>query len=919
MKHIISLSMKYIRRQKMRTVLTFLCITLSVFILCTFGAYIGSTLQTLQNQCKRENGSAEADLRPWFQRLKEYDEIESAIDVIQNHILVSDYNAYAESIIEDYKGIRLGERSEENSSILTFMEFDDGNEIRRLERVYEKAYMGNDELHPEGSFHAEWKNDLAKNEGSIVPIWFQDMGYSVGDTITFTLRPVIAEIDEDDALMKEVRQKLLDEFGTSVMWGEPECYELDNETQNLIAHNSLEGSFEHYGMTFNDVPLKNVEYGEPVEVSLKIAGFHVDSSSNALTVINSDMDSFFNHELVEKNSADLTHWYTASADVRINENVDFDDGMEELYGALGFKRGNYYADLPVLNYDLLFLEFRSAGSLVNSFPVIILIFVLIFFAWLVARFVIDNAFEISNQERSLQFATLRIMGASKPQIVALVFTEALLYTLTAVPIGTISAYLLCKYSFTSLRNIGFQDFEYKANIYFVIGGIILCIAAIFISAYTSAMWASRKLSLTEAMNVGKPKKTRHRKSKIRLSSKQFMRRYTSKNIARSKGRYIISTITMAFGTMFFTFSLMLGLFLYGNMDKIIDNDNLRDFSIGQIPVNMLNEVEETFGNEELFKKYEIEDISNSYSDGVYEFDKEKLEELFPYKMTLHDILTVKSISRNDFDKYIAETSGMTYDEFVQSGGAIYNISCYGAKNFDFDENGDVVRQYEDSYQETNIPLVLHKDIEVNIIGVACNEFHIFPCLIIPIESDIAEKLDMVLNVEATVNGQENYVEAEKVYSEFVAENNPMFYRNSYMTNTGLSEFIKAIVKIAITFISAIWLVGVLSMVNSINTSVLNRSRELMMLRSVGMSRQQLRKTVILESVMYSATASSVGIIAAIGAFFVLMTANGVQPVMLVSMALGLLTSIGVNIIIAILASIPASRNLEKAEALTRTF
>lgn len=917
MKHIISLSLKYIRRQKLRTMLTFLCVTLSVFILCTFGAYIGSTLQTLQNQCKRENGSSEANITSWLEQKKEYDEIESAIDVIQNHILVSDYNAYAGSIIEDYKGISLGERSEENNNILTYMEFDNGKEIRRLQRVYEKAFMGNDELKPEGSFRAEWKNDLRNNEGSIVPIWFEDMGYSVGDTLTFTLRPVIAEIDEDDALMKEVRQKRFDEYGTSAMLGDPEWDELDNDTRLLIQANDIIQAFEYYDMTFNDIPMKNVEYGEPVEVSLKIAGFDTEVSNTCLHITSSDIDNFFNKELVEKNSADLTYYYSASADVRINENVDFDDGMEALYGDLGFKRGNYYADLPVLNYELLFLEFRSAGSLVQSMPTIIIIFVLIFFAWLVARFVIDNAFEISNQERSSQFTTLRIMGASKPQISALVFTEALFYTLTAVPIGTISAYVLCKSSFTSLRNMGFQDFEYKANIYFVIGGIILCISAIFISAYTSAMWATRKLSLTEAMNVGKPKKTRRRKSKIRLNSKQFMRRYTSKNIARNKGRYIISTITMAFGTMFFTFSMMLGMFLYSNMEKIINNEDARDFSIGHISLNMLDEAEKIFGNKELFRKYEIQDTSIGYSPGVYEVDKTKLEELFPYKFDLKKVLIVKGISRSRFDKYIAEISGMTYDEFVQSGNAIYIIPCYGFPVM-MDENGSPIRQYDDSYQETNIPVVLN-DTEINIIGSACSELNSFPCLIVPFESDIAEKIGMVFDIEATVNGQENYAEAEKVYNEFIEKSNPMFYDNQYMTNTGFSEFVKAIVKIAITFISAIWLVGILSMVNSINTSVLNRSRELMMLRSVGMSRQQLRKTILLESVMFSALSSSIGIIVAIGAFFVLMTAIGIQPVMLISMAVGLLVSIGVNVIIAIIASIPGARNLEKAEALIRTY
>lgn len=926
MKHIISLSLKYIRRQKMRTVLTFLCVTLSVFILCTFGAYIGSTLQTLQNQCKREYGSAEANLRPWFERMKEYDEIENAIDVIQNHVVVSDYNANSETIIEDYKGIRLGDRSEENSSILTYMEFDDGKEIRRLERVYEMAFMGSDELNPEASFHAEWKSDLQNNEGSILPYWVQDMGYSVGDTLTFTMRPVIAEIDEDDEVMKEVRQKLLDEFGTSVMRGEPECDELDDETKQLI--NSLEQNFEHYGMTFNDVPLKNIEYGEPIEVSIKIAGFHADASNSCLSVVNSDMDSFFNKELVEKNSDDLTYWYYGSAEVRINEKVDFDDGMEMLYEDMGFPKGNYYADLPNLNYELLFLEFRSAGSLAASIPSILLIFVLIFFAWLIARFVIDNAFEISNQERSTQYAALRIMGASKPQISALVFTEALFYTITAVPIGTFTAYLLCNSSFTALRKMGFQDFEFKANVYFVIGGIILCIAAIFISAYTSAMWASRKLSPAEAMNFGKPKKkdkkTRRRKSKIKLNSKQFLRRYTSKNIARSKGRYIISTITMTLGTMFFTFSMMLGLFLYNGFSQTINNDSCYDFSISYVPINMLTEAEEIFGNEKLFSKFDISSTAASYSDFLIDpnnVDKEKFEEFFPYNMDLSNTFLIKGIDRNGFNKYIAEISGMTYDEFLQSGSAIYNVPCYG-RHVMLDENDNPIRQYDDSYQALDTPLTVkyqYNNIEVDVIGSVCCGFNHIPCLIVPFESDIAGKMNLQLFIEARVNGQENYNEAEKVYNEFVEKSGSISYSNTYMTVTGFSEFAKAIVKIAITFIAAIWLVGVLSMINSINTSVLNRSRELMMLRSVGMSRKQLRNTVLLESVMFSALSSSVGILTALGVFFVLMKGLGFEPVMLVSMAIGLLLSIALNIIIAILAAIPGARNLEKAESLMNTF
>lgn len=923
MKHIISLSLKYIRRQKMRTLLTFLCVTLSVFILCTFGAYIGSTLQTLQNQCKRENGSAEASLGSWFEQMEE-DEYAEKIDILQNHVVVSDYEAhYIEEIVE-YKGIGLGERLPDNRNIMAYCEIDVGTGIKRIGRILEISHLGNDELLDEGN-RAYYKQMFKDSEGSVVPTWVEDMGYSVGDTLTFTIRPVVAEIDEDSSVMKEIRQKLLGEFGSSVMRDDAEYFELDNEAQKNTIQQNLTDVFEYYGMTFTDIPMKNEEYGEPVEISIKIAGFTNIHSQKTLNILSREIYSFTD-ELLEKNP-DFEHYTSASADVRINEKVDFDDAMEMLYEDLGFPKGNYYADLPNLNYKLLFLEFRSAGSLVEAIPTIVLIFVLIFFAWLVARFVIDNAFEISNQERSSQYAALRIMGASKPQIATLVFTEALFYTVTAVPIGTVSAYLLCSSSFKALRGMGFQDFEFKANAYFVIVGIILCIAAIFISAYTSAMWASRKLSPAEALNFGKPKRKnkriRKRKSKIKLNSKQFLRRYTSKNIARSKGRYIISTVTMAFGTMFFTFAMMLGLFLYSKFDLISENGY--DFDIHDVSDDMFAEMEEKFGNEEIFSKYEIS-ASSFYTDFEIsggDTEKERLEEIFPYDISLKTkgSFSVIGITRSQYDEYIAEISGMAYDEFVQSGNAIFSINCYGMP-IDMDEYGKPIRHYNDSYQKLDTPVTVNhqfENVKFDVIGGLCSDFSAIPTFIFPVDSDFAKTFDFMFDIKAKVNGQKNYIEAEKVYSEFVEKSGSRFYYNSYMTVTGFSEFVKAIIKIVITFIASIWLVGVLSMVNSINTSVLNRNRELMMLRSVGMSRKQLRKTVVLESVMFSALASSLGIILAIGAFFAVMTMIGAEPMIFVSMAVGLILSIAVNIIIAIFAAIPGARNLEKAESLVRTF
>ena len=56
MKHLISLSFKYIRRQKLRTFLTFMCIMLSAFILATVCVYGSSLYSTLYNYTATEDG-----------------------------------------------------------------------------------------------------------------------------------------------------------------------------------------------------------------------------------------------------------------------------------------------------------------------------------------------------------------------------------------------------------------------------------------------------------------------------------------------------------------------------------------------------------------------------------------------------------------------------------------------------------------------------------------------------------------------------------------------------------------------------------------------------------------------------------------------------------------------------------------------
>lgn len=920
MKHLISLSLKYIRRQKLRTALTFMCVTLSVFILCSFGAYLGSIVQTMKNSETRQFGSYEADITGWIDQMKSEDQ-DKALKTIANHAAVSDYCAFYQEKF-DYSSTN---NKPEPDGRFSFLEFSDGKNVERLKFLTYESAAGNASLCGQYGLYnpnyAEYDIDFDAGDGYLVPSWIRDMGYSEGDTITFTLKNVNATYDEDSEIIKAAREENIKEKGSSVFADDAGYAELDYEEKRKASRVSLASHLTYNkDIQFKDIPITDEVYGESHEYTLKIAGFNDCIDHDLLIQANKGVNPMFDSLMID---SDAESYGIQNTFVRINENLDIEDGLQMLFEDLGFSAGDYNLYPPVLNEYLLLLEFRLSSGIANYIPIIALLCVFVLLIWLLARFVIDNAFEISSKERSTQYAALMILGSSKMQISTLVFTEAVFYMLTAVPTGAALAYLLCCSSVSALRNIGFADFEFSFNPYIAAISIFLCVLAIFISAYTSAMWAARKLSPAEALNFGKPKgkkKVRHHKSKLKLGSKRFFLRYIGKNIMRSKSRYFISTITMTIGVFLFTFVMMIGMTVGKELKSELGAKHLdADFTVYLYYNTCVDDIDSNFRNNDLFSRVEVDgtyiipfdsdDPSGSKSD-IRKFVKSVS---FYDSDDLNNIINFVDIAY--FDQYLAEPLGMTYEEFSALDGVIFRQSVYGPT----DENGEQAAHEEGywKFEESDVYTAkLTEGDELNIVGTMCSK-HGNNGFIASINSELAKEYCHDVWVHLNVNGSKNYPEAEKMYTEFIEKYNAEeSSENNYMFATGSSEFIKAIVKMVLTLVGAIWAVGILSMVNSINTGVLNRSKELLMLRSVGMTKKQLKRTIMLESMMFSALSSILGILLAAASYAIFMHGNG-ETVSFAGLGGGIFIAALVNIIIAAAAAVPGIRNLEKSESLIK--
>ncbi len=939
MKHLISLSFKYIRNQKLRSTLTFLCITLAVFIMNTFSAYVSSVRATMVEKIIREEGGWEVMIADLLAATPDH---EKAVDIISSHAAVSAYSC--EEMIKYHS---YSSRNEDGYLPYFSVRLDDQEALAVYSITQKLCNSGSvDENYP------DFENKKISADSAYVPVWFMDYGYEIGDTVTITITPVMAQLDEDSPQVQAMYQFLAEKTvpGTYLPYVDDGNSLPDEETLQdypSICSNSLLG-FLREQFSDNEIPFCNEQYGKAYTFTVTIEDFLYGQSDTDYFCIetsfasNVDLKSLHDENLEFMPEEQCAYWPESIASIRVKDHIDFEEGLMALLLDLGFEKKDYYTYFPqsseqIFHQELLGYEMKSAYAITFMLPVIILVLGLTLLVWAISRFVIDNAFEISVKERVNQFAVLRIMGASRGQMLALVFTEAVFYCLTALPIGIFTAFGLCKLVFSTLHNSGFSYFTFHADPLVTFIGIFLCVAGICISAYTSAMWAARKLSPLEALNYGAPKKKkRHmkprRKSYLNLGAGRLIVNYTMRNIGQNKNRFLISSIAMALGVTMFTFCTLVYLFV-GQMIRYEQNAMNESYDF-EINLELSEEDSSVLSDQYFLNNTDFSDYylyRHTYI-SMEDNTMEIINSLLPETVTYFNE-NVILVSRSEYDRYLGGITGFSFDEFVSMQQALLYYSPYG--RYSPESEMDVVqeRKYSDSYSPLSaVDLVTETGNTIPVAGMVCVEHPRWNfemgALIVPFECSVSmlpEEDSIFIGgscIFLTAAGASYHDACLETIETFIREytNNHhdeiIDYVDGFAACTGKWNFINSLLIVAAVFLVSIWMVGILSMVNSINTSVLNRRGELTMLRSIGMTRRQLMGSVFLESLLFAAAASIIGIaIGVLNFCYVLdyVTQTGfklnITTTFCFTAGVALLTLI-LNLVIAMLSAVPAVKNLK---------
>ena len=288
-----------------------------------------------------------------------------------------------------------------------------------------------------------------------------------------------------------------------------------------------------------------------------IAGFDINTV---------DKNENFDVSICTKNPKDI--YKTA---ISIGENIGLvqkDDPQDESYN-YDDQTYMYYKDID-FNEGLLRLFGASAYDNINITLLLIvgLVASLVIIATIAT---IYNSFSIAISERKKQFGILNSIGATKSQIMKLVFLEGFLVSIVGIPIGLLSGTVAIDIVFKVIKTFFKTSMFGELGLRVVFSPIVLIISTlvilltIFISAIIPAINAAKISPLEAIKNSSNLKVGKIKSSKLVKKIFKTEGELAYKNLRRNKGKFRITLFSLVISiVIFISFNGFVDMFIEAN-------------------------------------------------------------------------------------------------------------------------------------------------------------------------------------------------------------------------------------------------------------------------------------------------------------------------------------------------------------------
>lgn len=521
--------------------------------------------------------------------------------------------------------------------------------------------------------------------------------------------------------------------------------------------------------------------------------------------------------------------------------------------------------------------------------------------------VVYNSFNISVIERIRYFGILKAIGASGKQIKRIIYKEGIIMGLISLPLGCLIGFLALKFGTMLFLDNEFLSMDLKIRFYPII--ILFTLLVLSVTIWLSLLAPARKakkISAVTAMRSGNEIKVgKIKKRKNRIIGKLFgiEGSIAYKNIRRTPFRFIITVIAL-------TISIVMFNVFYGFMDyakQIITQQvqfvpfdaQLNKEGYEQFTADEISEIKEHNYSKEM-KEYYSKTSSCLLENDKFneEYNKEtgyqgKGVELIPgYSEVTTGMYSCKNTSDLEFaNKYVVE--GKIDNEKFQNNGVIlydgiqirdkdgnkksYRITNYKvgdkikiSKSINCDENGNATAETrnENNFYEVEIMAICNKDPFQG--GVSYGQISIiysdktYNSLVESVNPNV---IDFTFDDDEGREKQLDYYaeNAEKLGFNYIDMTDQVKEINTFYNQMEFFVY---------CFIIAITIISVVNIFNTISTNLLLRRKEFSTMKAIGMTKKQLRKSIILEGTLYGIIAAIFGGIISIGLLYFLIKIGG---------------------------------------------
>lgn len=505
-----------------------------------------------------------------------------------------------------------------------------------------------------------------------------------------------------------------------------------------------------------------------------------------------------------------------------------------------------------MNDNLLFYYGTTKYDNVNStfLPLILIALSVISIGCIV---VIYNSFAISTMERKKSFGLYASIGTTTKQIKKTVLFEAFIVGTIGILLGLLGGFLGIYIVIQILNHLLADNFGipflFKAEPIYIIIPLLFMIMVILISAFLPAKRAS-KTSPIEAIRGNDDIKI----SKKEVRTPKFIQKIFGiegdiayKNIKRNKKKYRITIISLFISIVLFnTFTTYL--------DYIIKGTDSIDYYDYDIRVSFYSDdfVSIKKDMQTIEKNYKATQHLTVFDDNTLVVTNlNKTDFTTMYQNTCLSDLDLSNFSLRlivlddqDYNKLTTEEAILLndkyYTEYKDNSRKTYSLEVFNKDRY-------TLNTKLNNKEVTLNALVYNK----NIWGLKSTSYSPLPILIIPLSTYLNQyDYQELYNASYILNTQEYKQLNDDIENKIIQLDSKHYVDSPSINNMMAKNLVLALKILFYGFIALVTLIGVTSVINTINTSMNLRRKEFAMLRSVGLSPRGFNKMLFFESLFF---------------------------------------------------------------------